>query len=169
MDIAVRLVELTAMHPRLLWADIIAATVAVCSAAHQRAPFPLALAVQDLPGFGSAELRFTIDPVEVAPEHVSRLQRTYESSRLVELAAIAIAGLGLYYGGGHEVRVRRSMQVSPKAKAVRPVCWVLPKKRTHGRAQKTSITPKTAVRFEKYPLCRGGGMCGSVWLSAVPY
>ena len=65
---------------------------------------PLALAVQDLPGFGSAELRFAIDPVEVAPEHVSRLQRTYESSRLVELAAIAVAGLGLYYGGGHEIR-----------------------------------------------------------------
>jgi hypothetical protein len=69
MDIAVRLVELTVMHPRLLWADL-------------------------------------IDPVEVAPEHVSRLQRTYESSRLVELAAIIIAGLGLYYEGGHEIRVR---------------------------------------------------------------
>lgn len=34
---------------------------------------------------------------------MSRLQRTYESSRLVELAAIAIAGLGLYHGGGHEI------------------------------------------------------------------
>ena len=33
-----------------------------------------------------------------------QLQRTYEAPRLVELAAIAIAGLGLYYGGGHEMR-----------------------------------------------------------------
>jgi hypothetical protein len=30
--------------------------------------------------------------------------RTYEPFRLVELAAIAIAGLGLYHAGGHEIR-----------------------------------------------------------------
>jgi hypothetical protein len=48
--------------------------------------------------------RRTSDPASVASDHVHRLQRTYEVSRLVELAAIAIAGLGLYYGGGHEMR-----------------------------------------------------------------
>jgi hypothetical protein len=40
----------------------------------------------------------------VSELHVSRLRRTYEASRIVELAAIAIAGLGLYHGGGHEIR-----------------------------------------------------------------
>jgi hypothetical protein len=104
MDIAVRLVDLAAMHPHLLWDDIIAATVAVCSATHPPARFPLALMVQDLPGFGSELLQLAIDPTGVAADHVRRLQRTYEAARLVELAAIAIAGLGLYYGGGHEMR-----------------------------------------------------------------
>ncbi len=33
-----------------------------------------------------------------------RLRRTYEPSRLVELAGIAIAGLGLYHAGAHEIR-----------------------------------------------------------------
>jgi hypothetical protein len=46
---------------------------------------------------------------------------------------------------------------------------VLPKKQTNGRAKKTSITPKTALRLEKYPLCRGSGMRGSVWISAILY
>lgn len=104
MDIAVRLVDLTGMHPHLLWDDIIAATVAVLSATRSQSPFPFTLTVQDLPGFGSEQLRFAIDPASVAADHVRRLQRTYEASRLVELAAIAIAGLGLYYGGGHEMR-----------------------------------------------------------------
>jgi hypothetical protein len=104
MDIAVRLVELTTMHPRLLWDDIIAATVAVLSAIRTPSPFPFTLTVQDLPGFGSEQFQFALDPTGVAVDHVRRLQHTYEASRLVELAAIAIAGLGLYYGGGHEMR-----------------------------------------------------------------
>ena len=104
MDILVRLMALTAMHPRLLWDDIIAATVAVLNAPGAQSPFPFVVTVQDVPGFGSGQLQLTIDPAGVAPEHVSRLRRTYEPSRLVELAAIAIAGLGLYYGGGHEMR-----------------------------------------------------------------
>jgi len=104
MDITVRLMDLSAMHPRLLWDDIVAATVVVCSTTHPHAPFPCVLTVQDLPGFGSEPLRLAIDPTGVASDHVRRLQRTYEASRLVELAAIAIAGLGLYYGGGHAIR-----------------------------------------------------------------
>ena len=103
MDISVRLIELTIMHPRLLWEDIIAATVAMLSHIGVPSPFPFELMVEDLPGFGSAQLRLAIDPTGVAPEHVSRLQRTYEPSRLVELAAIAVVGLGLYHGGGHEI------------------------------------------------------------------
>jgi hypothetical protein len=103
MDISVRLIDLTIMHPRLLWEDITAATVAILSHPGVLSPFPFDLAVEDLPGFGSAQVQFVIDPVGVASGHVSRLQRTYEPSRLVELAAIAIVGLGLYHGGGHEI------------------------------------------------------------------
>ena len=103
MDISVRLIELTIMHPRLLWEDIMAATVATLSRTGVQSPFPFELAVEDLPGFGNAQLRLLIDPAGVTSEQVSQLQRTYEPSRLVELAAIAVVGLGLYYGGGHEI------------------------------------------------------------------
>ena len=34
---------------------------------------------------------------------MAQVRRTYEPSRLVELAAIAIAGLGLHHAGGHEI------------------------------------------------------------------
>jgi hypothetical protein len=104
MDISVRLIDLTIMHPRLLWEDIIAAMVVILSQTGGQSTFPFELTVEDLPGFGSAQLRLAIDSVEVASEHMSRLQRTYEPSRLVELAAIAVVGLGLYHGGGHEIR-----------------------------------------------------------------
>jgi hypothetical protein len=104
MDISVRLIDLTSMHPRLLWEDIIAATVAISGHTGGQSPFPFELAIEDLPGFGSAQSRLAIDPVGVASEHVNRLQKTYEPSRLVELAAIAVVGLGLYHGGGHAIR-----------------------------------------------------------------
>jgi hypothetical protein len=104
MAIPLHLVDLTTMHPRLLWDDIIAATVAVLSETSAQPPFLFTLTMQELPGFGSAQLQLAIDPIGVATEHVHRLRRTYAPSRLVELAAIAIAGLGLYHGGGHEMR-----------------------------------------------------------------
>src|SRR4029077_12255406 len=40
----------------------------------------------------------------VSADHVARLLRTYELSRLIELAGIGIAGLGLYGAGRHEIR-----------------------------------------------------------------
>jgi hypothetical protein len=49
-------------------------------------------------------LAFAIEPTGVSPARVARIRRTYEAPRLVELAAIAIAGLGLYHAGGHEIR-----------------------------------------------------------------
>lgn len=98
MDISVRMVELPTMHPRLLWDDIVAAAVAVLSETHDHALFRFTLTMQDVPRFGSDQIRLVIDPVGVSREHVGRLRRTYEAPRLVELAAIAITGLGLYYG-----------------------------------------------------------------------
>ncbi len=103
MDIAVRLTDLAIMHPRLLWQDISAAAVAVLSGVQTESPFRLELAVRDVPGFGSGSLRMAMEADGVSAAHVTRLQRTYEASRLVELAAIAIAGLGLYHAGGHEI------------------------------------------------------------------
>lgn len=104
MDVTVRLLDLTAMHPRLLWDDLAAAAAATLAGADTRGPFPFELTVQDVPAFGSDVVRMTIDPAGLSPDHVARLRRTYEPSRLVELAAVAVAGLGLYHAGGHEIR-----------------------------------------------------------------
>lgn len=103
MDVAVRLVELSAMHPRLLWDTIVTATVAVFAELQNAPPFQFTLAVQDVPGFGSEDVQFVLDAAGVPDDLVTRVRRTYEPSRLVELAAIAIAGLGLHYAGGHEI------------------------------------------------------------------
>ena len=103
MDLSTRLVDLTVMHPRLLWEDICGAAVAVLGAKAQ-APWHFELAIQDVPGFGSGALRMAVGSAGVSAAHVAGLRRTYEPSRLVELASIAIAGLGLYHAGGHEIR-----------------------------------------------------------------
>jgi hypothetical protein len=59
--------------------------------------------MENLPGFGSGFADFSFDPAGVTSEYVARVRRTYEPHRLVELAAIAVAGVGLYHGGGHEI------------------------------------------------------------------
>ena len=55
MDVPVRLVDLTLMHPSLLWEDIVAATMAVLGETRAPAPFSFALTVQDVPGFGNEQ------------------------------------------------------------------------------------------------------------------
>lgn len=104
MEMSVRLVDLPAMHPRLLWTDIAAAAAAVLNDAATPPPFLFAMAMQDVPGFAGDALHLRIDPGGISESYVSRLRRTYDASRLIELAAIAIAGLTLYHGGGHEIR-----------------------------------------------------------------
>jgi hypothetical protein len=104
MDVALSLVELTEMHPLLLWDTIIAATAAVFGEIRPQPPWTLPLTVLNVPGFGSGELRLNVDPTGVLPDRIERVRRTYESSRLIELAAIAVAGAGLRHAGGHEIR-----------------------------------------------------------------
>jgi hypothetical protein len=103
MDALVRLVDLPGMHPNLLWDTIIPATVAVFADIGASAPHPLALTVQAVPGFGSAEFRLLIDPGSVPPDLLAKVRRTYEPSRRIELAAIAVAALGLHRAGGHQI------------------------------------------------------------------
>lgn len=103
MDVPVRLTDLPVMHPELLWETIIAATAAVLGEEAASPPHPFALTVENVPGFGSDECRLLIDPQEVGVKQLAQVRRTYEPSRLVELAAIAVAGLGLHAAGGHEI------------------------------------------------------------------
>jgi hypothetical protein len=102
MKATTRLIELSAMHPRLLWDDIVAsAAVVLGRAAKTLVRFQLEL--RDVPGFGSERVTLAIHAGSVAAVDLARVQRTYEPARLVELAAIAMAGLSLYHGGGHEI------------------------------------------------------------------
>lgn len=104
MDIAVELVDLKLMHPQLLWDDIMAAFIAVTGDEAMESPISFQLTIQDVPGFGSGNLQLSIETEGILPAHVLKLKRTFEPSRLVELAAIAVAGIGIYHAGGHEIR-----------------------------------------------------------------
>jgi hypothetical protein len=103
MDIATSLLALSEMHPELEWQEMAAATVAVLEDRGLEAPFRFHLELIDVPGFGSERLNLAINRTGIPAERVARIRRTYEVSRRIELAAIALAALGLYHGGGHEI------------------------------------------------------------------
>jgi hypothetical protein len=103
MDVTVRLTDLTKMHAQLLWDEFVTATVAVLSQQHT-SPFRFELRVTDVPGFDDDTLVLTIRPPSLTAKVLEQLQRTYEPARLIESAAIALAGLGLYHAGRHEIR-----------------------------------------------------------------
>jgi hypothetical protein len=103
MDVPVRLIDLPAMHPELLWETILTATAALLAGPGREPPYRLALTVENVPGFGSEECILIIDPAGVSSGRMAQARRTYEPARLVELAAIAVTGLGLHAAGGHEI------------------------------------------------------------------
>jgi hypothetical protein len=103
MDVLLRLVDLPAMHPELLWESIIAAAAAVLGEQGAAPPYPFEMAIENVMGFGSERCRLLIDPSGVASKRMEQARRTYEPARLVELAAIAVAGLTRHHAGGHEI------------------------------------------------------------------
>jgi hypothetical protein len=103
MAVALQLVDLPGLHSRLYWEPIIVATAAVLSRGASTTPHHFALAVEGVHGFGTDVLEIDIGTEDVRPDEVERLRRTVEPSRQVELAAIAIAGIGLHLAGGHQI------------------------------------------------------------------
>src|SRR4051812_40342512 len=91
------------MHSLLLWEPIIPAACAVFRGRGLEPPYWMAMAVENVPGFGTDTLSLLIDPTGVSTDLIARLERTFEPSRQVEFAAIAVAGLALHAAGEHEL------------------------------------------------------------------
>jgi hypothetical protein len=110
MKVEVQLKELEAMHPHLLWGDFIGAAV-IMLRRQSKSPFQFDVAVADVPRFNDDLLQLFIRPPRLSTRLLKRLERTHEPTRLVEYAAIALAGLALYHAGRHiihKVAVRGS-------------------------------------------------------------
>jgi len=103
MAVAVSLSGLPQMHPLLLWEPIIPAAFLVFQQRGMEPPYRFVMAIEDLPGFGTDMLELAIETPGISPLTIERCERTFEVSRLIEFAAIAIAGLTLHAAGGHEL------------------------------------------------------------------
>jgi len=90
--VRLKLTGLPEMHPCLLWNDILAAAVAVVEQDTASRSYPVFLQIQEIPGYGSGEVQLEITVAGVPRGDVAKARRTYASHRLVELAAIAVAG-----------------------------------------------------------------------------
>ncbi len=99
-----RLLDLSEMHPCLLWDDIILAAAALLTSHSEVALRRVQFDVVDVPGFGSETIQLEVDLSGIVKSEVAKLRKTYEAHRLVELAAIGIAGLMVSVAGGHQIR-----------------------------------------------------------------
>ncbi len=103
METLTSLAGLAEMHPELEWQEIAAIAVTILEDRGLEAPYQVDVDLFEVPGFGSEPLRLLVQRTGIPAERIARVRRPYESSRRVELAAIALAALGLYHGGGHEI------------------------------------------------------------------
>jgi hypothetical protein len=98
-----RLTELQRLHPRLEWNDIIAAASIVLEESGAP-PYLVNVEVVNTPGFSEQNLQLAIQPGRISTKRLAMRRRTFEHFRLVELAAIALAGLSVYHAGGHVIQ-----------------------------------------------------------------
>jgi hypothetical protein len=102
MEVACRLSDLVDHHPRLSWADIVASAAAtICG--QLGGLVHLRLDCYDIPTVPDRELFLDIECDASHPASIERIRRTYDEARLVEFAAIAVAGLVVYHGLGEQI------------------------------------------------------------------
>lgn len=103
MEIETSLSRLSEMHPELEWHEIAGASVTVFEDYGRESPYLLEIELVNVPGFGTELMQLMVDRIGIPSKVVDRIRRTYDSTRRVELAAIAATALALYHGGGHEL------------------------------------------------------------------
>ena len=88
--------ELPQMHPNLLWEDIIAAAASVVPIPQREETCEFSVHVDSSISGLCGELSLLVQTRGVSARAISRVGQTYERARLVELSAIAVAGLAMY-------------------------------------------------------------------------
>jgi hypothetical protein len=72
MEVACRLVDLSEMHPGLLWESIVLAAAAILQERFDSVHYRLTLDVRNVPGFGTDELILNIDPDGIDMGRIAR-------------------------------------------------------------------------------------------------
>lgn len=98
------LADLPIRHPALVWDAIVLATVAMLNPSGESDRISFRFEIDNVPQFGSETTDVELSFPQLARSRISQFRRTYEPHRLVEFAAIGIAGVVLAYAGGHEIR-----------------------------------------------------------------
>lgn len=103
MDVTTSLAELPAIHPNLAWSELIAATAAVVAPAGGTSQH-LEVELRGIASFDDDKVTLRIQTALIDPDAVLRVARTFEPSRLVEMAAIVVAALVLFHVAHLEIR-----------------------------------------------------------------
>lgn len=102
MDAVFRLTDLSQFHPRLEWDAIVVSAAAVLTASPTERP-QVDFSIDSVPGFDETTIQLQMDLNGISEVQIEKARRTFEKPRLVEFAAIALAGIGLHLAGGHEI------------------------------------------------------------------
>jgi hypothetical protein len=97
MEVQCRLTDLRVFHPELAWDDAILAAAAIVgrNKSSQENVYTVSRFQETVE---LDELRMRIDVANVSPAGAAAIRRTYEVARVVELSAIAVTALAIYYG-----------------------------------------------------------------------
>jgi hypothetical protein len=96
MEVEVQLTDLHRLHEQLDWYEFIAAA-AIVLGDRSLPPFWFDVEVIGLPTFDGDGMQLKIYTGRLNRNRLAKRRRTFEPSRLVEHAAIALAGLALYH------------------------------------------------------------------------
>lgn len=152
-SVNLRLSDLADMHPSLLWAETAAAAAAVLDSRGFPMPCQFPVDINNVAEFGTGRFNLEISRAGISADHVLRLRRTWDSPRLVELAAIAIAGLALFAAGGHQIR-NVALRGTSADYLVDADCHLL---EVAGRSRRTDFDAAWQVRWERLLACRSPG------------